>query len=125
MEAVISVVFFLVKGVDYVLVVLMYRICRSRSKSRSYSPSYSRRYPRGGHCDDVHRSKPKTPKIEFITEFGGSGAGDQPKLERFSPPPSPQSQADLLNRSAHSTFNSCKDRFDNLYSAAAYPHFVT
>ncbi|GLT54116.1 hypothetical protein SLA2020_273440 [Shorea laevis] len=73
---------------------------RSRSKSRSYSPSYSRRYPRGGHCDDVHRSKPKTPKIEFITEFGGSGAGDQPKLERFSPPPSPQSQADLLNRPA-------------------------
>ncbi|GLT54117.1 hypothetical protein SLA2020_273440 [Shorea laevis] len=71
-----------------------------RSKSRSYSPSYSRRYPRGGHCDDVHRSKPKTPKIEFITEFGGSGAGDQPKLERFSPPPSPQSQADLLNRPA-------------------------
>ncbi|KAE7999615.1 hypothetical protein FH972_004023 [Carpinus fangiana] len=71
---------------------------RSRSRSRSYSPSYSRRYPRGGHGDDVHRSKPRTPKIEFITEFGGSGAGDEPKLERFSPPPSPQSQADLLNR---------------------------
>ncbi|KAF5463796.1 hypothetical protein F2P56_013927 [Juglans regia] len=95
-----------------------------RSRSRSYSPSYSRRYSRGGHSDDVHRSKPRTPKIEYITEFGGSGDGDELKLERFSPPPSPPSQADMLNRSAHSTFNFCKDRFDNLYSAAAYPPFV-
>jgi len=92
---------------------------RSRSRSRSHSPSYSRRYSRGGHSDDVHRSKPRTPKIEYITEFGSSGDRDQPKLGGFSPPSSPPSQADMLNRSAHSTFNSCKDRFDSLYSAAA------
>ncbi|KAF7828730.1 CLK4-associating serine/arginine rich protein [Senna tora] len=66
---------------------------RSRSRSRSYSPSYSRRYSRSGNPDDVHRSKPRTPKIEYITEFGGSGEADEPKLEGFSPPPSP-SQAD-------------------------------
>ncbi|GLT50153.1 hypothetical protein SLA2020_236600 [Shorea laevis] len=71
---------------------------RSRSRSRSYSPSYSRRHGRGGYSDDAHRSKPKTPKIEYITEFGGSGAGEGPKLEGFSPPPSPRSQADILNR---------------------------
>ncbi|KAJ9670753.1 hypothetical protein PVL29_026963 [Vitis rotundifolia] len=70
---------------------------RSRSRSRSYSPSYSRRYARGGH-DDVHRSKSKTPKIEYITEFGGSADGDDPKFEGFSPPPSPPSHADALNR---------------------------
>ena len=92
---------------------------RSLSRSRSHSPSYSRRYSRGGHSDDVHRSKPRTPKIEYITEFGSSGDRDQPKLGGFSPPSSPPSQADMLNRSAHSTFNSCKDRFDSLYSAAA------
>ncbi|GKU94743.1 hypothetical protein SLEP1_g8188 [Rubroshorea leprosula] len=97
---------------------------RSRSRSRSYSPSYSRRHGRGGYSDDAHRSKPKTPKIEYITEFGGSGAGEGPKLERFSPPPSPRSQADILNRSEHSTFNSCKDKLDSLYSAPAYAHFV-
>ncbi|XVE82797.1 hypothetical protein DITRI_Ditri16bG0034500 [Diplodiscus trichospermus] len=68
---------------------------RSRSRSRSYSPSYSRRHARS---DDSHRSKPKAPKIEYITEFGGSGDGDGPKLEGFSPPSSPPSQADMLNR---------------------------
>lgn len=101
---------------------LLKMYCTCRSRSRSHSPSHSRRYPRGGHSDD-HRSKPRTTKIEYITEFGGSGDGVQPKLDRFSPPPSPPSQADMLNRSAHSTFNSCKDRFDSLYSAAAYPPF--
>ncbi|POO02804.1 Suppressor of white apricot N-terminal domain containing protein [Trema orientale] len=95
-----------------------------RSRSRSRSPSYSRRYPRGRHSDDVHRSKPVAPKIEYITEFGGSGDSKETKLEGFSPPSSP-SQADVLNRSEHSTFNSCKDRLDNLYSAAAFQHFVT
>ncbi|KAA3474207.1 CLK4-associating serine/arginine rich [Gossypium australe] len=94
-----------------------------RSRSRSYSPSYSRRHARGGYSDDSYRSKPKTPKIEYITEFGGSGDRDGPKLEGFSPPSSPPSQADMSNRSEHSTFNSCKDRLDSLYSAAAYPHF--
>lgn len=101
---------------------VLFHICRSRSRSRSYSPSYSRRYARGGH-DDVHRSKSKTPKIEYITEFGGSADGDDPKFEGFSPPPSPPSHADALNRSEHSTFNSCTDRLDSLYSAAAYPPF--
>lgn len=88
--------------------------CRSRSRSRSYSPSYSRRHARGSYSEEVHRSKSRTPKVEYITEFGGSGDGDEPKLEGFSPPPSPPAQADLLNRSEHWTFNSCKDRLDSL-----------
>ena len=92
-----------------------------RSRSRSFSPSHSRRYTRGGHPDEVHRSKPRTPKIEYITEFGAPGDRDEPKREGYSPPPSPPSQADLLNRSEHSTFNSCIDRLDSLYCAAAYP----
>uniref|UniRef100_A0A5B7ADC1 Putative CLK4-associating serine/arginine rich protein n=1 Tax=Davidia involucrata TaxID=16924 RepID=A0A5B7ADC1_DAVIN len=87
---------------------------RSRSRSRSYSPSHSRRYARSVHSDDAHRSKSKASKIEYITEFGGLADGDDPKLEGFSPPPSPPSQADVLNRSEHSTFNSCKDRLDSL-----------
>ncbi|CAK9166505.1 unnamed protein product [Ilex paraguariensis] len=71
---------------------------RSRSQSRSYSPSHSRRHARGVHSDDFHRSKPKVPKIEYITEFGGSADGDEPKIEGFSPPPSPPSRADALSR---------------------------
>ncbi|KAH1267133.1 Splicing factor, suppressor of white-apricot [Glycine max] len=71
---------------------------RSRSPLRSYSPSHSRRYSRSGHSDDIHRSKPRTPKIEYITEFGGSGAADERRPEGFSPPRSPTSQVDLLNR---------------------------
>ncbi|XP_057961696.1 uncharacterized protein LOC131153415 isoform X2 [Malania oleifera] len=71
---------------------------RSRSRSRSYSPSYSRRHARGMHSDDGHRSKSKTPKIEYITEFGGAEDRDDPKLVGFSPPPSPPSQADVLSR---------------------------
>ncbi|KHN42079.1 CLK4-associating serine/arginine rich protein [Glycine soja] len=72
---------------------------RSRSRSRSYSPSHSRRYSCSGHSDDIHRSKPRTPKIEYITEFGGSGAAaDEPRPEGFSPSRSPTSQVDLLNR---------------------------
>ena len=73
---------------------------RSRSRSRSYSPSYSRRYSRSGHADDIHRSKPRTPKIEYITEFGGSGEANEPRREGFSPPRSPPSQVDSLNRSS-------------------------
>ncbi|GFQ07066.1 clk4-associating serine/arginine rich protein [Phtheirospermum japonicum] len=60
---------------------------RSRSRSRSYSPSQSRRYSR--HPDDAQRSKDGGLKIEYITEFGGSGDVDGPKLEGYSPPPSP------------------------------------
>ncbi|XP_051140835.1 uncharacterized protein LOC127258159 isoform X2 [Andrographis paniculata] len=70
---------------------------RSRSKSRSRSPQ-SRRYSRGVQPDDAHRSKDSTPQIEYITEFGGSGDGDGPKLEGYSPPPSPPSQVAALNR---------------------------
>ncbi|XP_021642891.2 uncharacterized protein LOC110673681 isoform X2 [Hevea brasiliensis] len=71
---------------------------RSRSRSRSYSPSHSRRYARGGHSDEVRHSKSRTPKIEYITEFGGSGDGDESRLEGYSPPSSPPSQADMLSR---------------------------
>lgn len=98
------------------------RVCRSRS--RSHSPSYSRRYSRGRHSEDVHRSKPVAPKIEYITEFGGSGNGNDLKLEGLSPPTSP-SQADVLNRSEHSTFNSCKDRLDIFSLLQLYHIFVT
>ncbi|KAL6222584.1 hypothetical protein ACLB2K_005976 [Fragaria x ananassa] len=71
---------------------------RSR-RSRSRSPSYSRRHSRGRHSDD-HRSKPTTSKIEYITEFGGSGDKEESKCEGFSPPTSPSSQTDVLNRSS-------------------------
>lgn len=79
-----------------------------RSRSRSYSPSHSRRYSRSSHSDDIYRSKPRTPKIEYITEFGGSGETAEPRREGFSPPRSPPSHVDMLNRSEHWTFNSCK-----------------
>eukprot|EP00268_Persea_americana_P049809 TRINITY_DN535_c0_g1_i4.p1 TRINITY_DN535_c0_g1~~TRINITY_DN535_c0_g1_i4.p1 ORF type:complete len:190 (+),score=42.85 TRINITY_DN535_c0_g1_i4:947-1516(+) len=89
----------------------------SRSRSRSYSPSHSRRHDRAGHADNGHRSKPRAPKIEYITEFGGSPHHDDQKLG-VSPPSSPF-QADVLNRSEHSTFNSCKIDW-TMFSAAAY-----
>ncbi|CAK8539732.1 unnamed protein product [Lathyrus sativus] len=73
---------------------------RSRSRSRSYSPSYAKRYSRSSHSDDILRSKPKTPKIEYITEFGGPGEADGTKREGFSPPRSPTSRVDTLNRSS-------------------------
>ncbi|XP_052196017.1 uncharacterized protein LOC127803654 isoform X2 [Diospyros lotus] len=71
---------------------------RSRSRSHSYSPTHSRRHARGLHSDDGHRSKSKAPTIEYITEFGGSPDRDEPKLEGYSPPQSPPTQADVLNR---------------------------
>ncbi|KAH6838082.1 CLK4-associating serine/arginine-rich protein [Perilla frutescens var. hirtella] len=71
---------------------------RSRSRSRSYSPSQSRRYSRGVHPDDTHRSKDNGPKIEYITEFGSSGNREELKLEGYSPPQSPPSQIDALSR---------------------------
>lgn len=97
---------------------------RSRSRSRSYSPSHPRRHARGVHSDDAHRSKDRAPKIEYITEFGGSD-GDEPKFAGYSPPPSPPSQADALNRSEHSTFNSCKDRLEVFTLLQHIVHFVT
>ncbi|XP_019195528.1 PREDICTED: CLK4-associating serine/arginine rich protein isoform X3 [Ipomoea nil] len=67
-----------------------------RSKSRSWSPSHSRRHARGTHYDDVEQGR--APKIEYITEFGGSDDDNEPKFEGYSPPRSPPSQADSLNR---------------------------
>lgn len=98
------------------------RRSRSRSRSRSNSPSQSRRYSRGVHPDDSHRIKDNGPKIEYITEFGGSGDGDEPKLQGYSPPQSPPSQAAALNRSEHSTFNSS---LDSLYLLQINLHFVS
>ncbi|ESQ53379.1 hypothetical protein EUTSA_v10025018mg [Eutrema salsugineum] len=66
---------------------------RSRSRSRSYSPSYSRRNGRRDHSDEISK-----PKIEYITEFGGSGDVASPKFEGYSPPRSPPSHTDLLTR---------------------------
>ncbi|KAM0022441.1 putative suppressor of white apricot domain-containing protein [Helianthus debilis subsp. tardiflorus] len=68
-----------------------------RSRSRSYSPSSSRRHGRG-QSDDSHRSNPRAPKIEYITEFGGSADDDGPKLAGYTPPSSPPSQVGALNR---------------------------
>ncbi|KAG2238476.1 hypothetical protein Bca52824_092268 [Brassica carinata] len=66
---------------------------RSRSRSRSYSPSYSRRNSHGDHSDEISK-----PKIEYITEFGGSGDVGSPKFGGYSPPRSPPSQTDLFTR---------------------------
>ncbi|KAK8940492.1 hypothetical protein KSP39_PZI010236 [Platanthera zijinensis] len=68
-----------------------------RSRSRSRSPSYSRRHDRGAHSDNGHRSKAKPPKIEYITEFGGSADTNDRKLGAISPPSSPL-QDDIQNR---------------------------
>ncbi|KAG9451000.1 hypothetical protein H6P81_010965 [Aristolochia fimbriata] len=70
---------------------------RSSTRSRSRSPAHSRRYDRGSHADNGHRGKSKASKIEYITEFGGSPKSNDQMLG-FSPPPSPPSQADVLNR---------------------------
>ncbi|WOL02796.1 CLK4-associating serine/arginine rich protein [Canna indica] len=70
---------------------------RSRSRSRSHSPSHSRRHERSSHGDNGHRNKSKPPKIEYITEFGGSNDLDDQKFEAVSPPSSPV-QAELSNR---------------------------
>lgn len=89
-----------------------------RSRSRSHSP-YSMRHDRGLHSGSTLRSKSKTPKIEYITEFGSSTDMGEPKLEGISPPSSPL-QAGLLNRSGHWIFITCQDRLDNVFCAAAY-----
>ncbi|XP_031492244.1 uncharacterized protein LOC116258916 isoform X2 [Nymphaea colorata] len=70
---------------------------KSRSRSQSHSPSYSRRHERSSHNDGGHRSKSKAPKIEYITEFGGTADVDDQRLEGISPPQSPP-QVDTLNR---------------------------
>ncbi|KAL4577418.1 hypothetical protein LXL04_013527 [Taraxacum kok-saghyz] len=86
----------------------------SRSR-RSRSPSKSRRHGHGhGHSHgdgDSDRSGPRAPKIEYITEFGGSPDGGGPKLAGYTPPSSPPSQVGALNRSEHSS-NYSIARFD-------------
>jgi len=77
---------------------------RSRSRSRSRSPSYSRRHGRSIHAESSHRSKPKAPRVEYITEFGGSDDSSEPKVSGISPPSSPI-RIDIPNRSGNSTFN--------------------
>ncbi|KAJ1296877.1 hypothetical protein BS78_01G335900 [Paspalum vaginatum] len=70
---------------------------RSRSRSRSRSPSYSRRHGRGIHAESNYRSKPKAPRVEYITEFGGSDGTSEPKVSGISPPSSPI-RIDVPNR---------------------------
>uniref|UniRef100_A0A0A9FSJ0 Splicing factor, arginine/serine-rich, putative n=1 Tax=Arundo donax TaxID=35708 RepID=A0A0A9FSJ0_ARUDO len=94
---------------------------RSRSQSRSRSPSYYRRHGRSTHSESSYRSKPKPPKVEYITEFGGSDATSEPKIAGISPPSSPI-QNDIPNRSENSTFNICKCTLGDLLSAGAYCH---
>jgi arginine/serine-rich splicing factor 16 len=77
---------------------------RSRSRSRSRSPSYSRRHGRSIHAESSYRSKPKAPRVEYITEFGGSDDSSEPKVSGISPPSSPI-RIDIPNRSGNSTFN--------------------
>ncbi|XP_049357263.1 uncharacterized protein LOC125821953 isoform X1 [Solanum verrucosum] len=71
---------------------------RSKSRSLSYSPPHSRRYERGGKSDDIYQGKERTPKIEYITEFGGADDENKPKVEGYSPPPSPPPRTDPLSR---------------------------
>lgn len=71
---------------------------RSRSRSRSRSPS-SRRHTRDTHAESNYRSKAKPPRVEYITEFGGSEDASDLKVTGISPPSSPI-RADVPNRSS-------------------------
>lgn len=96
----------IVISLDCIITVEAHKITflnRSRSNSRSYSPSYAKRHDRDLHADNGHKSKSKAPKIEYITEFGGSKLDGQ-RQEGISPPSSPPFHADMVNRSGHSTF---------------------
>uniref|UniRef100_A0A0E0KEP0 Suppressor of white apricot N-terminal domain-containing protein n=1 Tax=Oryza punctata TaxID=4537 RepID=A0A0E0KEP0_ORYPU len=86
---------------------------RSRSRSRSRSPSYSRRHGRGTRAESNYQSKPKTPRVEYITEFGGSDDTSDLKVAGISPPSSPI-RVGIPNRSGNSTFNICKDTLGHL-----------
>ncbi|XP_047090697.1 CLK4-associating serine/arginine rich protein-like [Lolium rigidum] len=72
---------------------------RSRSRSRSRSPSYSGRHARGSHAESNHRSKAKPPRVEYITEFGGSEDTSDLKVTGISPPSSPK-RVGIPNRSS-------------------------
>ena len=99
--------------------VYIFHADRSRSRSRSRSPSHSRRHGRGIHAESNYRSKPKAPRVEYITEFGGSDDTSVPKVSGISPPSSPI-RIDIPNRSGNSTFNICKYALDELFSDGAY-----
>ncbi|XP_010228531.1 CLK4-associating serine/arginine rich protein isoform X2 [Brachypodium distachyon] len=68
-------------------------------RSRSRSPSYSKRHARGTHAESNYRSKPKPPRVEYITEFGGSDDTSDLKVSGISPPSSPI-RVDIPNRSS-------------------------
>ncbi|CAM6085857.1 unnamed protein product [Calypogeia fissa] len=75
---------------------------RSRSRSRSPSPG-SRRYDRYSERsrdrDKRRRTRASTPKIEYITEFGGGAEGEQALAGAgVAPPSSPPSQLESMNR---------------------------
>lgn len=99
--------------------VYIFHVDRSRSRSRSRSPSHSRRHGRGIHAESNYRSKPKAPRVEYITEFGGSDDISEPKVSGISPPSSPI-RIDMPNRSGNSTFNICKYTLGELFSDGAY-----
>ena len=89
---------------------------RSRSRSRSCSPSYSRRHARGSHAESNYRSKAKPPRVEYITEFGGSEDTSDLKVTGISPPSSPI-RVGIPNRSGNLNFNICY----KIHWAVVYP----
>jgi len=93
---------------------------RSRSRSRSRSPSYSRRHARGSHAESNYRSKAKPPRVEYITEFGGSEDTSDLKVTGISPPSSPI-RVGIPNRSGNLNFNICK----KIHWGVVYPLQLT
>jgi hypothetical protein len=93
---------------------------RSRSRSRSRSPSYSRRHARGSHAESNHRSKAKPPRVEYITEFGGSEDTSDLKVTGISPPSSPK-RVGIPNRSGNLNFNIC----NKIHWGVVYPLQLT
>lgn len=85
---------------------------RERSRSRSRSPSLprSRRqsfHERSRDSESVSkkaRARTPTEKIEYITEFGSAVDQEPGSAVGITPPPSPPSQVDSINRSEHWTF---------------------
>eukprot|EP00250_Pteridium_aquilinum_P010776 c19622_g1_i1 orf=322-1602(+) len=95
-----------------------FRRGRSRSRSRSPSLSRSRRQDRQGsyersreseNLSKKSRTRVATTKIEYITEFGCTVEEEPGSTLGISPPSSPPSQADSINRSEHWTFKTCND----------------
>lgn len=94
---------------------ICYSFFRERSRSRSRSPSpgsrrYDRYSERSRDRDKRRRTRASTPKIEYITEFGGGAEGEQALAGGgVAPPSSPPSQLESMNRSEHWTFKTCND----------------